>query len=103
MDLRALLRYGGDIRHVTQDGPVEEPLAAALAQQQSTTEEPDAELLWLSNRLQRLWNHRASPGIVSRILRLARQWELATRRARDVVPPTAAPGRRARLRMEREA
>lgn len=100
-DVRGLLHFNGRVRRVHREATAAELTAQVLAAPRVGSDATDSESRWLEQRLQRLWLRRTSPMVIGRLLRLARHWEIATRRAREAVSPAAAPGRRGRLRRTR--
>ncbi|MCA8950823.1 MAG: hypothetical protein KDE27_15070 [Planctomycetes bacterium] len=90
-DLREFLGYRGQIEHDIVPG---EGLPAPPA---TAPTDDDDELRWLRGRIVRLAGLDDDAGLRRQLLPLARRWELATRAARALALPTAAPLRRGRI------
>lgn len=90
VDLRSFLCFEGVVAHSDADGEDEMPHVEAV-------EATDDEWLWLRRHVASLSADLAVTVLRHRIMRLARQWQLVTRSARESVLPTTAPLRRGRM------
>lgn len=93
-DLRDFLQYGGPVERVASKPEPKEPAC------KSRDAPEDDESTWLRQRLARLDANMDAATLERRLRKLARHWERATRAARAMALPSAAPLRRGRIAVQ---